>query len=335
MKRLRAAEYGRERLEGDAHDVVVRLLCGQGAPGGLRVESELLRPWIGRAEPIAHGARPQPARRTEFRDLLEKVVVGVEEERKPLAELIHVESGVDRRLHVGGRVRQREGDLLHGRRPGLPNVIATDRDGVPVGDLTLTEREDVRDDAEGGAGRIDVGAAGDVFLEDVVLNRSGQLRGWNVLTPRDGDVEGQQNGRRRVDGHRGGDAIERDAVKQGGHVLDGIDGHADFADLALCHRVIGVVAHLGRQIEGDAQAVDPLSQQVTEALIRLGGRAKPGVLAHRPQPAAVHRRLDAARERKFAGETELAHGLLIEVSGRVWRYGPGPHCSARRTKPSP
>ena len=261
VQRLRAAEDGRHRLQRDAHDVVVRLLRGQRAAGGLRVEAQLLRPGIGRAEAIAHDARPQPPRRAELRDLFEEVVVRVEEERQPLAELVHVESGVDRRLHVGDRVRQREGHLLHGRRSGFADVVAADRDRVPVGQFALAEREDVGDDAERGARRIDVGAAGHVLLEDVVLDGAGELRGWNVLTPRDGDVERQQDDRRRVDRHRGRHPIERDAVEQRRHVLDGVDGHADLADFALRQRVVGVVAHLGRQVEGDAQAVDALASR--------------------------------------------------------------------------
>ena len=104
VQRLRAAEHRRQRLQRDADDVVVGLLRGQRAAGGLRVKAQLLRARVGRAEPIAHDARPQPPRGAELRDLLEKIVVRVEEERQPLAELVDVEPGVDRRLHVGDRV---------------------------------------------------------------------------------------------------------------------------------------------------------------------------------------------------------------------------------------
>ena len=101
VQRLRAAEHRRQRLQRDADDVVVRLLRGQRAAGGLRVEAQLLRARVGGAEPVAHDARPQPPRGAELRDLLEEVVVRVEEERQPLAELVDVEAGVERRLHVG------------------------------------------------------------------------------------------------------------------------------------------------------------------------------------------------------------------------------------------
>ena len=92
--------------------------------------------------------------------------------------------------------------------------------------------------------------------------------------------------------------LERNTREERFHVGQRIDRDADAADFALRERVIGVVAHLRRQIERHAQAGDALRQQIAVALVRLGGRAESRILPHRPQPAAVHRRLDAARERK-------------------------------------
>ena len=136
-----------------------------------------------------------------------------------------------------------------------------------------------------------------------------ERRERHALAPRDGDVERQQDDRRRVDRHRRRDAIERDAVEQLRHVLDRIDGDADAADLARGQRVIRVVAHLRRQIEGDAQAADALRQQVPVALVGFRRRSEPGVLPHRPQPAAVHRRLDAAGEGKVPGKADIDCGI--------------------------
>ena len=94
-------------------------------------------------------------------------------------------------------------------------------------------------------------------------------------------------------------------------------GTPDPADLALGLGRVGVVAHLGRQVEGDRQAGLALLEQVAEALgwSRLGGR-EAGVLAHRPEPAPVHRRLDAAGERELARPAEVA--VLVEA-GHVGR----------------
>ena len=69
-------------------------------------------------------------------------------------------------------------------------------------------------------------------------------------------------------------------------------------------RVVGVVAHLGRQVEGDRQPAGAGLDQLVVALVGLRGGAEPGVLAHRPRPAGVHRRVDAAGERVRAGLAE-------------------------------
>ena len=92
---------------------------------------------------------------------------------------------------------------------------------------------------------------------------------------------------------------------------------------------VGVVAELGRQVEGDGEPGLAFLQQVTEALVRLLGGAVAGVLAHAPQPAAVHGRLDAAGERKLArsadipvrvGSGEVAGGA-VGPFGRGFRHG--------------
>ena len=126
VQRLRASEDCRERLQRDADDVVVGLPGGQRAAGGLRMEAELLRAGIGRAEAIRHTPRPEAPRRAELRDLLEEVVVRVEEERDALAERVDVETRVNRRPHVRARMREREGDLLNGGRSRLADVVAAD-----------------------------------------------------------------------------------------------------------------------------------------------------------------------------------------------------------------
>ena len=69
----------------------------------------------------------------------------------------------------------------------------------------------------------------------------------------DDDVERQQPRRGRVDRHRRVHLVERDAVEQRVHVALVGDRHADLADLAAGELVVGVVAGLGGQVEGDRQ----------------------------------------------------------------------------------
>src|SRR5438128_2568492 len=76
-------------------------------------------------------------------------------------------------------------------------------------------------------------------------------------------------------------------------------------------RVVGVVAHQRGHVEGGREAGLAVLEQVAEALVRLLGRAEAGELAHRPEPAAIHRGVDAARERIDARVAELA--LVVEL----------------------
>ena len=85
-------------------------------------------------------------------------------------------------------------------------------------------------------------------------------------------------------------------------------------------RVVGVVAELGRQVERDREARLAELEQVAEALVRLLRRAEARVLADRPRPAAVHRRVRAA------GERELARQLGGELGRRA------PACTPARSR---
>jgi len=60
---------------------------------------------------------------------------------------------------------------------------------------------------------------------------------------------------RAVHGHRHRHLVQRDAVEQLPHVQDGVDGHAGHADVTGHARVVGVVAAVGGQVEGDRQAL--------------------------------------------------------------------------------
>ena len=201
---------------------------------------------------------------------------------------------------------KREGDLLRRRRPGLRHVVAGDGDRVPSRHLLAAVREDVGDQPQRLLRRVDVGAAGDVLLEHVVLDGAGELLAADALALADELVEQHQQRRRGVDRHRGRHLVERDAVEQHPHVLDRVDRDADLADLAVCDRRVGVVAHLGRQVERHRQAGGASLDQLVVALVGLLGRAEAGVLPHRPRPAGVHRLVDAAGVGKGTRVTELA-----------------------------
>ena len=73
--------------------------------------------------------------------------------------------------------------------------------------------------------------------------------------------------------------------------------------------MIGIHAHLGRQVERNRKPGDALRQQIAIAAIAFLGGSEAGVLAHGPEPAAIHVRIDPAGEgvlaREFAGRHDL------------------------------
>jgi hypothetical protein len=120
------------------------------------------------------------------------------------------------------------------------------------------------------------------------------------------DVEGDEGRRRGVDRHRRRDLAERDLSEQDLHVGEARDRDADAADLAGRFGRVRVVAHLRRQVERHREARLALLEQVPEPAVRLLGGGEAGVLAHRPEPAPVHRRLDPAREGHLTRVAEVS-----------------------------
>ena len=65
-----------------------------------------------------------------------------------------------------------------------------------------------------------------------------------------GHVQREEDRRCRVDGHGRADVAERQTVDQDGHVGKAADRHPDPAYLPFRGWCVGVVAHLGREVEG-------------------------------------------------------------------------------------
>ena len=106
------------------------------------------------------------------------------------------------------------------------------------------------------------------------------------------------------------------SVEEELHVRDRVDGHSGPPHLPERVRIVGVVAELGREVEGDREAGLPSLEQVAKPLVRLLGGCEPCVLADRPRPAPVHVRIGPPRERKLARRLEVEPR---NVRGRVDR----------------
>ena len=195
MQTLRAAKHSGQSLKRDANDIVFRLLRRQSAAGRLRVKAKAPGTFIFRFETLFHELGPESARGSEFGDLLEKVIVDVEKETESAGELIHIEPALDRRLHVGEAISERERDFLNSRASGFSDMVARYGDRVPVRNLAGAIVENVGDDSHRCFGRINVGAASDVFLEQIILNCASELARADPASFCDRDVESEENSR--------------------------------------------------------------------------------------------------------------------------------------------
>ena len=225
--------------------------------------------------------------------------MGVEEKGKARREIVDVHAALEARIDVGHAVGERERQLLRRRRPRLADVVAGDRDGVPLRHLARAVLDRVDDEAHRRRRRKDELLLGDELLEDVVLQRAAQRRERHALLLGHREIHAEQDRRGRVDGHRSGDLAQRNAVEQGLHVRQRVDGDAAVADLAAARGRVGVLAHQRRHVERDGETGLAVGEQVLVAPVGLLRGREARELAHRPQPPAVSGRVDAARVREL------------------------------------
>src|SRR5439155_5524353 len=148
--------------------------------------------------------------------------------------------------------------------------------------------------------------------------------------PHNKPIESEQHGGRRIDGHRRRDFFERDAVEQTLHVGQRGDGHAGATHFARRQRMVRIHPHLGGKIEGHREAGSTLRKQVPVTLIAFFGAPEAGILAHGPEPLAVHVGIDAASVRKLAG---LARFVVHELEIlRAWLKQEMPYPAMMVTK---
>ena len=103
------------------------------------------------------------------------------------------------------------------------------------------------------------------------MKRAAQLVELHSLLLGHSQVHAEQDGRRRVDRHRGGDLTQRDPLEERLHIGQRVDGNAAMADLAAAGGCVRVLAHQSRHVEGDRQAGLAVFQKVVIAPVRLRG----------------------------------------------------------------
>ncbi len=309
MKGLRPSQNGRQGLHGGADDIVVRLLGGKRTPRSLGVETEHPGPRILGLETLPHDFGPDPPGGSVFGDLLKKIDMGVEKKGKAAGKIVHLETSFDAGLDIADPVCQRKSQLLHRRGAGLPNVVAADADGVPSGDLLGTILHGIHDQPDGGARGKHERLLGDELLEHVVLDRAPDLLPTDPLLFRYGDVHGQKNRRRGVDGHGGGHFVQGDSLKKDFHVLQRVNGHPALPHLAPGPGTVGVVSHERGVVKSHGEAGLPLGQEVFIPPVGVLRAPETGEHPHGPEPSPVHGGLNPAGVGKLTGEPDISHEI--------------------------
>ncbi len=286
-----AAQRHRQRLQHDPLHVVLRLRLGQAEAVDLDAVAEAQHLLVGHPVALAPDLVPERAHRPQLRDLLDQPDPGVDEEGDAAEDLGEVglgdlAAGFDLVEH-GDPGRERVGDLLHRRRPGLLQVVAADVGRVPLRHLVDAEGDHVGDQPHRGLGREGIGAAREVLLDDVVLGRPLELGALDPVLLGDGDVEAEQPGGGGVDRHRRVHVVERDPVEELVHVALVGDRDADLADLAAGEDVVGVVAGLGREVEGHREAGLALGEVAAVELVGALRVGMAGVGAHHPRAVGL------------------------------------------------
>ena len=150
-----------------------------------------------------HDAAPQQPRGAHLGHFQVEVHADGPEEAQARRELVDVHALGDRGLHVFLAVGQREGQFQRLVGAGFLHVVARDADRVEARHVGRGVLHDVADDAHRRHRRVDIGVADHELLEDVVLDRSAELRLAHALLFRRHHVTGQhrQHGAVHRHGH--------------------------------------------------------------------------------------------------------------------------------------
>ena len=113
------------------------------------------------------------------------------------------------------------------------------------------------------------------------------------------DDEQREDGKHgAVHGHGDAHVRKRNALEKRAHVVDGIDGDARHADIALHAGMIAVIAAMGRKIEGDRQALLARGEVAPVKRVGVLGGGEARILPDRPGLLDIHGGIGAAQERR-------------------------------------
>ena len=142
-------------------------------------------------------------------------------------------------------------------------------------------------------------------------------------------VHAEQPHRGGVDRHRRVHRLERELVEEHPHLAEVGHRHADLADLAPGEDVVGVVAGLRGEVEGDREAGLALRQVVAVQLVRRPRRGVTRVRAHHPRSVGHGTILPHPRDRPN-GRARCYFGVVVEADAVLPAEAVGGHHAAQQ-----
>ena len=195
-------------------------------------------------------------------------------------------------------------------------MVTRNRNRVELGHILRRVLEDIGDNAHRELGRVDIGVTHHELLQNVVLNRTGQLVERSTLLETRHDVEGQNRQHGTVHGHRHRHTVERNTVEEDLHILHRANRHTGLTYVTHYTRVVGIVATVRSQVKGYRKTLLAGSQVTTIEGIRLLGGRETCILTNRPGTHHIHRRIGTAQEGSHTcSVVQMLHAC--QILGRV------------------
>ena len=182
---------------------------------------------------LFHYACPQAAGSTEFGYFREEIQACGKNPADTGSKIINLLACFDCSINIGHGISEGKSDFLYLGSTCFANVISANADSIPFGDILRAISKCICNQTHGRTWREDIGSAGDIFLENIVLNSALQLLRLYALLFGNSNIHCQKYGCRTVDGHRGADLIQRNTFKKLFHVSERINCYANLADFTF------------------------------------------------------------------------------------------------------
>ena len=208
MQALGSTQDSGQGLQASPGDVVVGVLLGEAPARGLAMGSKRHR--LGGGGPHGSGdPRPQQAPRAQFGYFGDQIHPGGPKKREPWAKFIQAQAGTDPSTEVFHAIRQGIGQFQFRRRTGFVHVVTRYANGIEAGQRAGTIAKYFGNDLHGRTRWVDIGVANHKLLEDIVLNGSAQLMGWNPAFFGRNNKKRQDGNHRSVHGHANRQLVQR------------------------------------------------------------------------------------------------------------------------------